>query len=712
MMMRCLSIFSLTCACLFLAPIRIASSGDLSTAASPYLLSHATDLIEWQVWEPGSLKRAAQQDRLIFLSIGYLSCHWCHRMARDTFSDPRIAELLNTRFVPILADRETRPDLDEYYMEVMQGMLGWSGWPANFILTPDGVPLFVTGYTKPDASQGDPGLLTVLSTLATEWTKNRSTILTDVEITREQLKAHLAPRIGGVELNALEARETVAESWAKRIDEEYGGFGQSSKFPQPNALLFLIDHGVRTGDDALLRKIYKTLDHMAAGGVRDQIGGTFHRYAVDRFWQVPHFEIMLNDNALLARVYLRAFQVSNRPRYRDVAREILDDLIARFHLSAGGFSSSLGAYLKDSEKNYYTWTANDVRAALGATDAAAFIDAYVDSEHGLVDGRSVLRLRSDPRTFQKARGRFLDHFARLRTARAVRPAPKRDDKLLISWNALAVSAFALAAKVLDDPDYGNIAQRTAGHLIRLSDGTSGLRHSYHGSNASREVFLEDYAFFIEALIDLYEFDFDSAHLDRASELMEGLRDRFETPKRGLFLSTVKQSGSILPKRFILREDGMPSGNAAALSALYRLELFSEDEALSRRALAFVSSVGQRVIGDLAAAPSTMNVLGYGSDEAHEIVIVGNADDPETKNLLKEVYKRPIRSTVLSVIPASAPAKNAKWPLLSGRPLLSDKSTAYVCRRRLCKLPVDTAEALARQLDQIVFPKQVTPSSTP
>ncbi len=684
----------------------LASNGigeELSKAASPYLAAHAHDDIKWQTWGPNSFEVAAREDKLIFLSIGYLSCHWCHKLAQDTFSDPRVSGILNDRYVAVLVDREARPDVDGYYMEIMQGMTGSQGWPANFVLTPEGIPLFATGYTTPDPSHGDPGLLPVLTALAGEWKDNRAAITKDVAITREQLKKRFQPQLSATESNVLSARDLAAKSWAQRLDDTYGGFGRSSKFPRPDVLLFLLDHGVRTRDEALLVNVYRTLDHMAAGGVRDQLGGAFHRYAVDRFWQVPHFEIMLSDNALLARLYLRAFQATKSARYGVIARQILDDLIERFRLTGGGFAAALGSHSEGKEGHYYTWTADEVQAVLGGEDAAALMGAYLSSTYGLADGRSILRLQKDPMSFYEVQKRFAGNLDRLRRARTDRLPPKRDEKVIVSWNALTASAFAMAAKVLDDAGYRTIARKTVAHLMRLTLHPDGLRHSYHKGHAAEAVFLDDYAFLIEALIDLYELDFDPAHLDHALMLMSDLVDRFQGPKTGLFFFSPKGSGSILPQRVVLREDGTPSGNAAALSALYRLGLFGDHKTVSERTRTFMASLGQRQENSLAASPSLLNAAGYGSEEAHEIVIVGHLEDPDTRRLLRAVYLRPLRSTVLSVIPPNAPEKNAKWALLARRPLLDTKPTAYLCKRRLCDLPVDSADAFAARLERIVYP---------
>ncbi len=676
---------------------------ELASTTSPYLLAHANDAIRWHTWTRATLERASREDKLIFVSIGFLSCHWCHRLARDTFSDPRVSKLINRHFIPILVDRETRPDLDSYYMEIMQSMIGRQGWPANFVLTHDGVPLFVTGYTTPDPSPGDPGLLPVLSELAAQWGNNRAAIMKDVSITREQIKKRFQPPPRKVARSLAKAQNAAARHWALQFDEKFGGFGRNAKFPRPDVLLFLLDHGLRTGNNGFLANVYKTLDFMAAGGVRDQLGGGFHRYAVDRFWQVPHFEIMLNDNALLARLYLRAFQASKFDRFGVVARQILNDLRLRFRLPDGGFASSLGSGTGRQGRDYYTWTLDELIAILGHEEASKFAKSFVDVKHGLVDGRSLLRMRDDPHLLNEIQVRHATSLRLLRAARAARAPPKRDDKMLVSWNAMAASTFALGAKVFDNAQHREIARETVKHILQLAQSPNGLRHSYHQGNASNHVFLDDYAFLADALIDLYELEFDPEYLDLARKMMRKLILKFRGPNTGLFFISSESLRTTFPRYAALKEKGEPSGNAVALRALYRLLQFGDDLEFKDRIKEFLPSIGLHLERSPWESPTLLTSLAFGSDEAHEIVIVGRRDGAPTKQLLREVYKRPVRSTVLGVVPPNAPDENTKWPLLSGRPLLDSRPTAYVCRKRLCDLPVDTAEALGKRLDQTIHP---------
>lgn len=675
-----------------------AQGGRLSGATSPYLLLHAEDAIDWHPWGEEALQRAREENKLIFLSLGYASCYWCHVLARTTFADQRVVETLNEHFVSILVDQEERPDLDNYFMDIMQAMAGLSGSPANFFLTPDVVPLFAAGYLAPEPEYGAPGFVAVVQTLVKEWADNRHGILQDAEMIRGQLQSLVEPVAMGAARGGEDPRESAARAWSGAFDETYGGFGKGSKFLLPNVLSFLLHQGVWRRDEALLENVFRTLDHMAAGGVRDQLGGAFHRYAVDRFWQVPHFEIMLDENALLARLYLEAYQASGKARYAAVARGILEDLLGRLRLPDGGFASSLDAETEGTEGLYYTWTAEEVSAVLGA-QAAPFIEAYLDSIHGLVRERSVLRLQNSPEALPGTEERLAESRSRLLDARARREPPRRDDKVLTSWNALAVSAFAKAAQVLDDRRYLQVAAAAIRPL--LPSEPSRLRHSRRAGKAAGAVFLDDYAFLVQALLDLYETDFQASRLDDARRLMETLIGRFQEEPGTAFRFTPLDRPSHIPARTVLNEDGTPSGNAAALIALNRLVLFGAEAAFEDQVRAISGGLGRYLEASAPSSAGLLRALDFRPDQAHEIVIVGDPGDTDTRRLLREAHRRLLHGTVLAVIAPDAPQKNERWPLLAGRPLLDGKPTAYVCRNRLCKLPVNTPAQLSVQLDKLV-----------
>lgn len=670
-----------------------ADAARLSDATSPYLVMHADDAIDWHAWEPETLDRARAADKPIFLSIGYAACHWCHVMARTTFADDRVIDLLNRNFISILVDREERPDLDAHFMAAMSAMVGRTGSPANFVLTPDLVPLFAAGYLAPDAEFGEPGLVESLQTVVTAWAEDRDGVTADAETIRATLQS-LAQQIEtGPARGERDPRDEAAHAWTGAFDQVYGGFGGEPKFLFPNVLSFLLHYAVWNGNQAIEAHVYKTLDAMAASAVRDQLGGAFHRYAVDRAWRLPHFEIMLVENALLAQVYLDAYRASGAPRYAIVARGILDDLVARLRLPDGGFASSLNAETEQADGRYYTWTADQISAVLGA-EAQRFLDAYLDPTHG------VLRLVVPEASVVDSQQSFAESLARLRAARAERVPPFRDEKRVTSWNAIAISAFAKAAQIFDEPQYLAAAQAAMDGLLERYDDVTDVRRSSLYGRKSGAVFLDDYAFLALALIDLYEADFRRTRLDLAATVMEIVLSRFAQDSDAPLLFSPHDARHAVGPSVILDEQGAPSGNAASLMALYRLNLYGAETRFAQPAEALAQSFGRYLEMRAAGATGLLRAFDFRSDEAHEIVIVGELEDDATRALLREVRARLLHGTVVAVIPPGAPLIDEQWPLLSGRPLLAGKPTAYVCRKRLCNFPVNAPADLISQLDQV------------
>ena len=608
-----------------LMPIGTAEAGSLlSDEKSPYLLQHEGDLIDWHPWGTDALGLAKRENKLIFLSIGYSTCHWCHVMAGTTFSDSRIVSVLNQDFVSILVDREERPDLDRHFADVMMAMIGRSGWPANFLLTPDLVPLFAAAYMGPEPAYGEPGLLNVAQILATEWRDQRDEVSLDAKRIAAELNSRLAPVAPGAAQGPEDPRNAAMFAWTKHLDMQNGGFGTGQKFPLPNVLSFLLHQAVKRGDPILLDVVLLSLDHMAAGGIRDQLGGAFHRYSVDRAWRVPHFEIMLDENALMAILYIEAFQASGDARYALVARGILDDLLNRFRLPRGGFASALDADTEGVEGLYYTWTLDEIQSVLGMEASRPFVSAYFDVEEYNEKGRGVLRLRADPRTLAVMEREFAESRQRLLEARSSRPAPLRDEKVLTSANALTVSAFAKASQVLKDERYLEVAQTEMKNLLGRAPEELWLSHSRIGEWTGDEVFLDDYAFAIQALLDLYEADFDPSHIDVAARLMEVTIERFYMGSGLPFRFIPKDMPTLIPTRPHLEEQGLPSGNAATLAALFRLHLFGASAELEGLASSILNNAGRYLDRSAMWSTGLLRALDFRPNEAYEIVIVGRA----------------------------------------------------------------------------------------
>ncbi len=677
----------------------------LQNATSPYLRQHIGDRVDWHPWNEAALHRARQGEKLIFLSIGYSSCHWCHKMARDTFADPRVADFLNEHFVAILVDREERPDLDGLYLDVARAMNGEAGWPLNVILTPDLLPLFASGYLPPRPRFGLSGLEEILRGIQGAWSGNRQALLRDEALIRRQLRELSEfPGAGeGTGADGVDPRQRAADYWLRQWDDQYGGFGRGAKFLHAEVLSLLLRRSLQTGDQRYADAVFTTLDQMAAGGVRDQLGGAFHRYSADRFWQIPHFEIMLYDNALMARVYLEAFQMSGRSRYAFVVRAILEDLLDRFRLPDGSFASALDADSADGsghgrEGAYYTWTPAETAAVLGGEDQRKLLAGFLNPRQGTVDGRAILRLQSSPATLVEHHRNLAPLLKQLRTARKDRPAPHRDEKVITAWNALTISAFALASRVLAEPRYLQVARTAMASLEKRAWRDGVLKHSRLNDQSGEAVFLDGYACLLQVLLDLYETDFNVEWLQRAARVADDLFEKFQTaPGQPFRLMPRGQTGPAAERVPLLNQEGVPSGNATALTALARLSLYRREEAFQKRVAAIRDGLRGFMAGDGHRAADLLRVLDFQTREAREVILVGPPRAAATRRLLRAVHDRFLPGTVIALLDPAAPAAGHGWSLLAMRSMLKGQPTAYVCVNALCKQPVTTVAELEKQL---------------
>ncbi|MEK7765160.1 MAG: thioredoxin domain-containing protein, partial [bacterium] len=489
----------------------------LAKEKSPYLLQHAHNPVDWYPWGPEALAKAQREDKPIFLSIGYSTCHWCHVMEKESFENEDIARVMNEHFVSIKVDREERPDLDHLYMTAVMAMTGQGGWPMSTFLTPDGRPFYGGTYFPPDDRYGRPGFKRVLLTLADAWKNKRDDLLaTAGELTRILHDVSRSTTTGGGAALDASTLKTAFESLQDSFDERDGGFGGAPKFPRPHALTFLLRYHARAGEASALKMAEVTLDRMAGGGIHDQIGGGFHRYSTDEKWLVPHFEKMLYDQALLARAYLEAHQVTRTRRgglqaaqeYARVARRIFEYVMRDLTDSAGGFYSAEDADSEGVEGKFYVWTPAELERTLGPVDGKRAAKFFGVTQAGNFEhGWSILHLPKPVTGLDRA---WLDGVSRkLLEARSTRIRPHRDDKVLASWNGLMISALAYGAQVLDDPRYSAAAAKAAEFVLtkmRRPDGR--LLRRYRAGEAAVPGFLDDYAFMALGLLDLYEATFD------------------------------------------------------------------------------------------------------------------------------------------------------------------------------------------------------------
>jgi uncharacterized protein len=649
----------------------------LADATSPYLLQHAGNPVDWHQWGPEALELARTTDRPILLSVGYAACHWCHVMERESFEDRATAELMNEHFVPIKVDREERPDIDAIYMDAVQAMTGQGGWPMTVFLTPDLQPFHAGTYFPPVDRHGLPGFPRLLLTIAELWRSQRSTLLergrkvADFLHANQRAAASTDPLVEGVIASAVHVLE-------RAHDERWGGFSGAPKFPQAPILDFLL-HAHLRGYEAALPMTVRTLDRMAGGGLYDQLGGGFHRYSTDGRWLVPHFEKMLYDNAQLARVYLHAWQLTGRAAYRGVVVETLDYLLRELRLPDGGFACAQDADSEGVEGKFFTWSWSELEE-LGASGA------YGSSESGNWEGTNVLWLEGDldaARPTEDVRERLFD-------ARAARPRPATDDKVLAAWNALAIVALAEAGRVLGEPRYVEAATQAAAFVLgrmRLEDGR--LARSWRG-RTSGPGFLDDHAGMAAASLALWETTFEPRWADAAIELGRLTTGLFADP-RGGFFQTAADADQLLTRPKELLDNALPSGSSLAADVLQRLALLTGDAEFEKAGVGALRSMRDLMGRAPAGFGAALGALDLYLGPSRELAIVGGHEDRAA--LVAEAWRayRP-RLVLAAADPGPAPV-----PLLAGRGLSGGRAAAYVCERFACGLPVTSVDELRAQL---------------
>ena len=660
----------------------------LASETSPYLLQHAHNPVDWWAWGPDALARAKLTNRPIFLSIGYAACHWCHVMERESFEDEATAAYLNEHFVPIKVDREERPDLDQVYMSAVQAMTGGGGWPMSVFLTPDGKPFYGGTYFPDEPRHGMPSFRQVLEGVHRAWTEQRHEVeQAGVRLVGALVEQQRAEPPGAEPTEAL--LDTATAAIEQSFDAHTGGWGQAPKFPQPMTIEYLLRRHLATGVARPLAVARRSLDAMADGGLRDQLGGGFHRYATDAIWLVPHFEQMLYDNAQLARVYVHAWLVTGDEHYREVAEGTLDYMLRELATDDGAFAASQDADTDGVEGATFTWTAAEVRDVLG-DDAPAFGATYGVTDDGNWEGVTILS-RVVPRGAPEAEARLGAARATLLERRRSRPQPARDDKALAAWNGLAVAAFADASRLPRGERYVEAAARAADAILaglRSDDGR--LRRSWKDGRASGEGVLGDYTHLADGLLALYDATFDERWLVTARELMDQVVARFSDPAGGFF-DTADDHESLITRPRDLQDNAVPSGGSMAAAALLRLAALTGDvshRSAAERALATVTGLLARYP---TAFANWLSALDFALAQVVEIAVVGEPGAPDTGRLLA-----PARSGYRpnQVVAVAADPKASAIPLLGGRFALRGRPTAFVCRQFACRQPVDEPEALA------------------
>ncbi|MGB7873058.1 MAG: thioredoxin domain-containing protein [Anaerolineales bacterium] len=674
----------------------------LSKSTSPYLLQHAENPVDWHPWGEEALTKASQENKPIFLSIGYAACHWCHVMAHESFEDPAIAALMNEHFINIKVDREERPDLDSIYMSATQAMTGSGGWPMSVFLTPDLQPFYAGTYFPPVRRYNMPSFREVLLALANAWKNEPEKALESAQRVTAHIQGQSA--LSQFELTLkLEHLDGAVKTLREGYDWGYGGWGEAPKFPQPMTIEFLLRRHVAGNQEALKPAVH-VLEAMMRGGMYDVVGGGFSRYSVDNFWRVPHFEKMLYDNALLARAYLHAWQVTQKPEFKRVVKETLDFVAREMTHPEGGFYSSLDADSEGEEGKFYVWSRDEIREQL--KDKSDFFEAaYGITENGNWEGKTVLQRALDDATlaarFNLAAGtvpaKLSECHSKLLTARAKRVRPGTDDKVLTAWNGLMLATVAEAARIFDGEErtqYSSMATRSGEFLLTAVRPDGHLHRSWRDGNVTDEVFLEDYAALILGLLELYQTDFEVRWFASALQLADDMIERFNDPEGGFF-DTPADGESLVIRPKALQDNAVPSGSALACEALLMLAAFSDRGRYRDLAEKALKNIGEAAVRYPTAFARWLSAADFALGNVKQVAVLGDALESNLEALIR-VVRSEYRPNV--VMAASAyPLANEAPPLLSDRPLINDKATAYVCEGFVCQQPVTHAKELKQQL---------------
>ncbi len=674
---------------------------------SPYLLQHAHNPVDWYPWGSEALQKAKADNKPIFLSIGYAACHWCHVMEHESFEDEQTARMLNEHFVSIKVDREERPDLDSIYMNAVVAMTGQGGWPMSVFLTPDGEPFYGGTYFPPTRRYNMPSFREVLHALAQSWNQE----ITEIRRVSSEVSRHLRDTSSWNSAQEAdlspETLQQATQALLKGYDWQQGGWGRAPRFPQAMAIEYLLMQSAR-GDEKALQAADHVLRMMSRGGLYDAVGGGFHRYSTDDEWLAPHFEKMLYDNGQLALAYLHAYLLTGRLAFRQVCTETLNFIRREMTHASGGFYSSLDADSEGEEGKYYLWEMEEIEQALpDAADRELLYQVYTIDSQGNFEGKNILQRKEALDSLatkldlneQTLIERLSAIHARLYQAREQRVRPLTDDKVLVSWNALALRAFAQAARYLQQPDYLEVAQKNARFLLDEMYVGGRLLRTWRNGQARHNAYLEDYAGLILALLDLYQSDPDPHWYAAARQLVADMRENFDDAQGGFF-DTRNDHDPLLTRPKETQDNAVPSGNALAAHALLLMVAFDEQEDWRRQAETMIAAVQHLMVRYPTSFGHWLQALDLAVGPVQQIAVVGESSDVRTQTLLEEVWRTYRPRAVVAV--SGSDATTADTPgLLHERPLVGGLPTAYVCQGFTCQLPVTDVPGLRSQLEGII-----------
>jgi uncharacterized protein YyaL (SSP411 family) len=669
-------------------------SNRLIHETSPYLLQHSDNPVDWYAWSDEALQRAQKEDKPILLSIGYSACHWCHVMEHESFENASIAKLMNENFINIKVDREERPDLDQIYMSAVQIMTGSGGWPLTVFLLPNGEPFYGGTYFPPDDRYGRPGFPRLLTNIADAYRGRRN----EIQDNAKMLRQHLNQRMQSGKSSGSPGVETLDQavrSLSGRFDPREGGFGSAPKFPPSMSIDFLLRYHNRTGNGHALEMITLTLDKMACGGMYDQVGGGFHRYSTDDRWLVPHFEKMLYDNALLARVYLDAYRLTGKRLFRRITEEILDFVVREMRDPSGGFYSTQDADSEGVEGKFYVWERAEFETVIGE-DGELLARYFNVTDYGNWEHQNILNIPRPPEMFcklEKISEQDLEEkvkaaLPKLYAARNRRIHPGRDEKILTDWNGLMLRAFADAGAYLDRPDYRRIAEENAAFIFeKLWDGQN-LLHSFKDGRARFNAYLDDYANVADGLLALYQLTFDERWLRRSESLAEIIIERFGDEQQGGFYFTAKNHEELIARTKDFFDNATPSGNSVAADVLLRLAALLGRADFRSPAEQTVAAVQNHLAEYASGFGRMLSALDFAIGPSAEIALVGDSDA-----FLSAYRKHYLPRTVIA-------AGESQIELMKGRQSRAGKPTAFVCENFVCKNPVTEVS----EFEQLISPQ--------
>ncbi len=679
---------------------------------SPYLQQHAYNPVNWFPWGEEAFKKARKEDKPIFLSIGYSTCHWCHVMEAESFQDRDVADLINEVFVPVKVDREERPDIDNIYMSVCAMMTGSGGWPLTIFMTDDGKPFYAATYIPKTGRFGRPGMLELIPAIKQTWKTRRNELLQSASQIIEALKyaeqEHTAEDRGS-EQNEETLLKAAFKDLSMRFDEKHGGFGDAPKFPTPHNLLFLLRHWKRSNDDDALKMVQTTLSRLRRGGVFDQVGYGFHRYSTDREWRVPHFEKMLYDQALLALAYVETFQATKHDFYGDTAQEIFSYVLRDLRSPEGGFYSARDADSEGVEGKYYVWTEQQIREILSQEESDLVIQTFNieskgnfrDETTGKRNSSNILYRSISQENRDEPAGVMKAAREKLLKARETRVQPLRDDKILTDWNGLMIASLAKGGQVLGREEYVSAAEKAARFILEKMRNSEGrLLHRHREGETSITATLDDYAFFIWGLIELYETVFDAKYLKTAMELSDDLIRHYKDPAGGGFFFTPDDGEQLIVRKKEMHDGATPSGNAVAALNFLRLARLSGRTEYEENALEILKAVSGRVIHVPAAYTGFLCSMDFALGPEVDVVIAGPEKDPVGSEMLKVLKAAYLPNLVKHFRPTDvdSPAIDDVAAFLRSFDAVEGKAAAYVCKDRACKTPILKAEELDEMLE--------------